>query len=65
MKVLGIAGNTLSGPFVSIHDKGNIVEIRLTHVVDTLRRTDILECNREELKLIGKAIFNSMEIRND
>ena len=65
IRVLGVAGESLAGPFVSIQKIDNKFEIHLTHYVNTVRKTEILVCKREELDLIGLAIYKSMELPND
>ena len=62
MEVLSTAGNDLTLPHVSIVDEGGVkLKLKLTHMVNGLKKTETWELTRPELRLIAQAVFNALE----
>lgn len=61
MRVLSTAGCSVRLPAVSIVDEGPFeLRLKITHVVRGLRRTEVIELTRDELRLVGEAVFRAM-----
>lgn len=65
-RVLATTGCAVRLPLVSVaHDGKWELELTVTHRVYGLKKTETIRLTREELKLVGLAIFNALDWPED